>query len=529
MPPTDTTGLSNEAFAKIKNELRTDLWKLCQVLYPPPKHYWSEAIHRPICDFHFIRKNPALQIADQDTVDRKQRLYLDPRNHFKTTIDICDCVQWILCFPDVRILIASGTRDNAIKMLSAVKAHFQYNEVIRYFFPEFCPQAKKVEEWGRQEAFTCPSRAAKYLREPTVSIASPDATVAGMHYDVLKFDDLVNETNSRTAESLRAVIQWYKLTNPLLEPYGYRDVIGTRYDFSDLYGEILGDDYADEDCIGKLHRGYVVSKRSCFLPNGDPIFPERFTRERLERERTEMGSFNFSAQYLNKPVPSDSQHFPWPLVDKAFIDREDVPRQKTYFTTFDLAISQASDADRTAIVTCSIAVPRAKLAAANLAGLAARRERPHLYVEDLVVGHLKPLEVVDALYRVYRRFHPIQVRTEQVGFARLLEPIVRTEALRQGLHLPLVWITRDNREAKQARIAGLQPWLERGELHILKDLQHREDLVLELVRFPKYRRDDIVDALSDHLQMISMFQDSNEEPLPDLSVRCGDPMLGYMA
>jgi len=48
-----------------------------------------------------------------------------------------------------------------------------------------------------------------------------------MHYDVLKFDDLVNETNSRTAEGLKQVNQWYKLTNPLLEPYGYRDVINT--------------------------------------------------------------------------------------------------------------------------------------------------------------------------------------------------------------------------------------------------------------------------------------------------------------
>lgn len=379
------------------------------------------------------------------------------------------------------------------------------------------------------EAFTCPARKAKFLREPSCSIASPDATVAGMHYDVLKFDDLVNETNSRTAESLRAVVQWYKLTNPLLEPYGYRDVIGTRYDFSDLYGEILGDDFIDEDCIAKQHRNYLVTKRSCFTPSGEPIFPERFSRERLELERTEMGSFNFSAQYLNKPVPSDSQHFPWPLVERAFIDRKELPLARTYFTTFDLAISQASDADRTAIVTCSVGTPASNHTAATLAGLPNRSNPPHLYIEDVQVGHFKPLEVVELLYKVYRRFHPIQIRTEQVGFSRLLEPIMRAEAIRQKQHLPLVWIQRDTREAKQARIAGIQPWLERGEIHIVKDMPHKEDLILELVRFPKYRRDDIVDALSDHLMMVSMFQDSTEEPLTELSVRCGDPMLGYMA
>lgn len=523
----ETSGLSQQAFLAWRTILQTDLWELCKVLYPPPKYQWKESFHRPICERHFVSKDPTRPLGEQDY--HKQRLYLDPRNHFKTTMDICDCLQWIICFPDVRILIGCGVRQHAINMLQVVKAHFQYNEVIRSFFPECCPSAKKTEDWGRQESFTCPARKDKFLKEPTCSIASPDATVASTHYDILKFDDLVNETNSKTAESLQSVVQWFKLTNPLLEPYGYRDVIGTRYDFSDLYGEILGDDFSDEDCIAKQHRNYLVTKRSCYDAHGEPVFPERFTRERLEQERAEMGSFNFSAQYLNKPIPSDSQHFPWPLVERAFIDKKELPRARTYFTTFDLAISQASDADRTAIVTCSVGTPASNSTAATLAGLPTRQNPPHLYIEDIIVGHLKPLDVVDALYKVYRKFKPIQVRTEQVGFARLLEPIMRAEAIRQKQHLPLVWIDRDTREAKQARIAGIQPWLERNEIHIVNDILHKEDLVLELVRFPKYRRDDIVDALSDHLKMVSMFQDSTEEPLVELSSRCGDPVLGLMA
>src|SRR6266496_6057335 len=508
--------LSVRAFNAWRRILQTDLWQLVKVLYPPPQHYWSERIHNPVCYKHFVQKNPDLTLAAQS--QDKQRLYLDPRNHFKTTIDICDAVQWILCFPDVRILIASGTRDNAMKMLSAVKAHFQYNDVIRAFFPELCPAPRKVEDFGRLEAFTCPARKSKMLREPTCSIASPDATVAGMHYDVIKLDDLVNETNSRTAESIKQVVQWYKLTNPLLEPYGYRDVIGTRYDFSDLYGEILGDDYTDEDCLARPHRRYLITRRACFDAEGEPIFPERFTKERLEQERQEMGTFNFSAQYLNKPVPSDSQHFPWPLVEKAFIDKADLPRARVYFTSFDLAYSQSSDADRTAIVTCSIGIPNPE-----------SNRTPHIYVEDIAMGHLKPLQVVEKLYSVYKRFKPIQVRTEQIVFSRLLEPIMNAEAVRQKFHLPMVWIRRDNGQAKQGRIAGLQPWFERGELHIVKDIAFRENLILELVRFPKYGHDDIVDALSDHVALTQMFNSSADDALMELGSRTGDPVLGLMA
>jgi predicted phage terminase large subunit-like protein len=505
--------LVGEAKQALRREFQTDLWKLLWLLYPGPQHFWSESVHRPICDF-FVQKDPERPIAEQDK--QKQRLYLDPRNHFKTTIDIVDCVQWVLCFPDVRILIASGTRDNAMKMCRAVKAHFQYNEGLRFFFPELCPVGNKAEDFGTHDSFICPARRMRWLREPTCSIASPDSTVAGMHYDVLKFDDLVNETNSRTADALKQVNNWYKLTNPLLEPYGYRDVIGTRYDFSDLYGEILGDDDDTRTGVGIPIRGYLVSRRSCFLENGEPMFPERFTKERLEAERNEMGTFLFSAQYLNKPVPSDSQHFPWTLVEKCFIKRSDLPPARNYFTTFDLAISQASDADNTAIVTCSICRPSNKQGA-------------HIYVEDIRHGHMKPLDVISALYDVYKKYKPAQIRTEQVGFQRLLEPILMAEAQRRNQFLPMVWIPRDNREAKQARIAALQPWLQRGELHICNDIPYREQLVLELVRFPKYKNDDIVDALADQLALVAMFSGQLTTELPPLSSKVGDPLLGLLA
>jgi len=330
--------------AEWRRILQTDLWELCQILYPQSEgHVWSAAVHKPICDDFFVRKDPDKKIGELDVI--KMRLWLDPRNHFKTTIDICDIVQWILCYPNVRILIASGTRDNAIKMMAAVKAHFQYNNVIRDLFPESCPAARKVEDFGRVDSFTCPARTNKKLREPTLSVASPDSTVAGMHYEVLKFDDLVNETNSRTKESIAQVNNWYKLTNPLIEKDGYRDVIGTRYDYSDCYGEILGDDFVQDHCVGVLHGEYLIAKRGCYLPSGDVLFPERFTKTKLESERREMGTFNFSAQYLNEPVSGESQFFPRERIEQCMISRRKLPEPRTRFTTLDLALSQNNDAD----------------------------------------------------------------------------------------------------------------------------------------------------------------------------------------
>ena len=99
-------------------------------------------VHKPVCDL-FVHKDPTKSFADQDHV--KQRLLLDPRGHFKTTLDICDIIQWILCFPNTRILIMSGTRDLAQRMNKEIKYHFQYNQLFRELFPEHCPK-KKVGE-----------------------------------------------------------------------------------------------------------------------------------------------------------------------------------------------------------------------------------------------------------------------------------------------------------------------------------------------------------------------------------------------
>src|SRR5262249_12957028 len=111
----------------------------------------------------------------------------------------------------------------------------------------------------------------------------------------------------------------------------------------------------------------------------------------------------------------------------------------------------------------------------------------------------------------------------------LLEPIIRAEGAKRGQWLPMVWRPRDNRESKVARIAGLQPWFERGELHIVKGINNLTELILELTRFPKYRRDDIIDALADQLTLIPMFTGESANPLPPLTSQCGDARMGLMA
>ena len=78
----------------------------------------------------------------------------------------------------------------------------------------------------------------------------------------------------------------------------------------------------------------------------------------------------------------------------------------------------------------------------------------------------------------------------------------------------IVPLRRDNRVSKQERIRGLQPWFKAGIIRFSEDIPCRIDLLNEILRFPKYSHDDILDTLADQMQN----RDSglNYDVVPDL-------------
>ena len=87
--------------------------------------------HEDICNKFFVRKNPTFktfeEFANQYT-DLKDRLLLVPRNGFKSSIDMADCVQYIVNWPAITILILTGTLKLATDFVGEIKQHFTLEE-----------------------------------------------------------------------------------------------------------------------------------------------------------------------------------------------------------------------------------------------------------------------------------------------------------------------------------------------------------------------------------------------------------------
>src|ERR1035441_567497 len=122
--PEDTKKLLLYRFAA-----QTNLYFLCHLL----EKYNQTTVfsHEEICNSFFVRKDPTFitfeQFANQYT-DLKERLLLVPRGGFKSSIDMADCVQWIICFPEVTILVLTGVLSLANDFVGEIKGHFTLEE-----------------------------------------------------------------------------------------------------------------------------------------------------------------------------------------------------------------------------------------------------------------------------------------------------------------------------------------------------------------------------------------------------------------
>lgn len=450
----------------------------------------------------------------------RRTLILMPRGHLKSTCMMGHMIQWILNYPNIRILLSSGTGDQVHGFLKEIKGHFQFNDMLRWLFPEYCPAAKIAKDFGNQDEFTVPCCRRPNAKEPTVGTVSVGAVVASKHYDVIDNDDVVDKENVRTPEQIQTVKQHLGMLWPLLEtapnsdtrPIGYQRgwwyLVGTTYDFSDAYATVLDEEakkeiktyfiYKQSAILeGELNKD--ICKADCEFKEPHPIYkhcktlwPSRLPPEGLLgiAEDPLQGWGVLSSQYLMNPIPDSAG-----LVDSqdqiVWVPQKNIRELYAYLSlhvTVDLAgmepsTNKMADNDYTVV---------------NLHGFG---HDGTLFVLSILRGRYTPFEVIDLLFKLCS-IHPrlVDVKVEKEAHARVLLPFLKREMAKRQKWLPIVEIRRDNRTSKQQRIKGLQPWFRNGSIKFADNQPHKLAIINEIMRFPKYAHDDILDTIADAMQ-----------------------------
>lgn len=418
----------------------------------------------------------------------RKRLFLDPRGHLKTTvITIAHSIQWIINFPDIRILLSMATGDQVTRVMQEILFHFRFNEKFRWLFSDFCPNARTAKDFGNNECFTVPARRRKWMKEPTVSTCSVGKVVASGHYEVIKNSDLVDKENVKTPSQIADVVSHFRYLNPLLERgpiaphHGWTDVEGTRYDFADLYGQIMD----DEDKAKPEDKIWQVSLRAAVKEDGNPLWPERFPHSELQQIERDMGPYIYAGQYLQKPIPVGSG-----LATKEEITF--VPERilggipMVLHMTVDLAgMDPQSNGDYTAICTAGF------------------DRDGRMNVLDQRCSRYDPFEVIEILFLLNEKFKGVlDIKIEKDAHMRVLGPFLQREQMKRKFLPPIVPIKRDNRTSKKQRIKGLQPWFKAGIIRFSDAIGCKTELIQQITRFSDTStyHDDILDTLTDQMQ-----------------------------
>jgi len=438
----------------------------------------NERVHGKLC--RFLTKEIDCQPGEQTT-----KLILLPRGSFKSTVGTVAYTLWRLVNnPELTILITNETSEKSKGFLKEIKGHIEANDRFKLLFGELGPQKK----WGAWQKWTdgkidLRSRQMRG-KEPNAEASSVGATETGKHFDIIICDDLVGQSNYQGAD-LENAKQYVRDLGAVLKPGGELIVIGTRWDYRDIYQDIL--DFMGE--MGDLARAEVMVEKA-IRDDGSYYFPEELSEQLLSAQRIKLGTYFFSCQYQNEPVAredmlvsqDDIQKYTDTLKGKAIDEFWSGCR---FFCTVDLAYTDTATSDSTAMVVNGM-----------LAG------SPDWHIREArKFKTTKPSVVIDELFRIHGAYaqngHPVVFGIEENNYKQWLKVPLATEMRNRGVFLNIKPLPHYGKQGNKAqRLRNLEPRFKQRACWIHAQMTDLEDELLTLTYDGARGHDDLLDALA---------------------------------
>jgi predicted phage terminase large subunit-like protein len=391
----------------------------------------------------------------------KFKLFLIPRDHLKSSIITkAGAVQRVLNNPDIRVLIANNTWDNARKFLGSIQKHLKRGAYLSYYFGAF-----ESEKWNQDEIVI--KQRTQVLDAPTIATTGLEKEQTSQHYDLIIADDLVARENVQTKEQREKVKDYINSLMALLEPQGELWVVGTRWSQDDAYGDLL-----EEGIWDTMIRGCYDTESA----EKRPIFPEKFSLEKLDFLRAKLGPVLFSCWYLNNPIAEEAADF---KCEQIRYYEAGTPHPSALYLAVDPAMSLGADADYSAGIVGGM--------------FADRRIRIVDYFRKKVI----PSNLIDEIFKMVKKWNLRRVGVETFMFQKTLRYEIERKQREENLYFSIDDLGKRHSGrgepllSKEARIRMMQPLFEQGLIEIRRDMT---DFVDELLSFPRGRNDDLIDA-----------------------------------
>ena len=291
--------------------------------------------------------------------------------------------------------------------------------------------------------------------------------------------------NTQTKDQIDKVVEYWKDLGAVLKPGGEMIVIGTRWDYKDLYQKIQ--DFAKE--LGELSNITMMIEKA-ERDDGTLLFPEVLDKAFLARQRAFLGSYFFASQYLNNPVEKENA-----LIKKIEkyddtingISTDDFFSNCKHFITVDLAFTENKRSDATAIVCAAVS---------DKDGRWYIRQYDTLKTGD-------PNRIIELIFQYNEKFKPLRFGIERNNYQGWLKAPLENEMRKRGIFLPVSppdgiphYGDGNAGNSKAARLRKIGPRFNYGEVYIHTSMAELEDELMKLTFDGARGHDDLLDALS---------------------------------
>jgi predicted phage terminase large subunit-like protein len=391
-----------------------------------------------------------------------------PREFAKTTVCAFGYVLHQICFKRRHfIIIGSDTDDLASDLSGYLYLELLYNERLHQDFGELVKANRAVDDFVTTNDVRVKARGrGQRLRGLKHKQWRPDLII---------LDDLENDINVRNPEIVQQILDWVKsAVYPSLDAGGSLLIIGTILRWKSALHLMLT---SPEEPYCHFERRIYRAVQE----DGSSLWEARHPAERLNLQKRFMGSAAFNREKMNEPTPEGGFfkeewiHYYHPDILK--------DRQLLVAGFFDPSLETGAAADYKAVVT--VGLDRGEMV---------------FYVMDAFIQKVTLEQTMRAIFNRHQSYRYRLLGVEDNLFQRLLLKEFDRLGQEQGMALPLKGVT--HRVAKETRVAGLSPLLERGRIRFIRGHSDQELLVEQLLYFPsRTLHDDGPDALEGAIRL----------------------------
>ncbi|MCI4436485.1 MAG: hypothetical protein JHC33_06715 [Ignisphaera sp.] len=299
--------------------------------------------------------------------------------------------------------------------------------------------------------------------------------------DLIIMDDLSNDDIASNPARREKLKRWvFKALLPSREPTGYLVVsVFTPLHRGDVAVELHSRDYVDSISIPLANE---------LPPQWDTMesaWPDRFPISYIKdtyHQYTESGRISeFMQEHFLQLVSDEDRVFD---PDKIQFSTTKLTRSAMVYVTTDLAISQSSTADRSVICVVAFDEGLWKLL-------------------DVLSGRWTPTEMMDELFRVNKRYKPLAVGVETVGYQASFSHHLRQEMMNRDEYLTIRELKQNTHVSKVGRIMGLTSVINTGNLLVNEKLLGSPALDRLMEQVELTSRDGVLSSHDDELDALA--------------------------